>query len=159
MIEEARFFLRTALYTGLIGVIYWLVSHDRIGTILLAALFLAALFFVVVVAVTVPGASGDSGERASGDSGERAHGDSGAQGRGGPLGTVARLLGFDDAGRAEAMNLPDEVFPTRSGWPITVAIAALLMALGLLYGAWLWIPGAGLGIATGIGWLTQLEDG
>jgi hypothetical protein len=147
MIEEARFFLRTALYTGLIGVIYWLLSYDRIGTILLGALFLAAVFFVAIIAVTVPGARG------------RARDGSGAQARGGPLGPVARLLGFDDAGRAEAMKMPDEIFPTRSGWPVSLAVAALLLALGLLYGAWLWIPGLGLAIATGIGWLTQLEDG
>jgi hypothetical protein len=33
----------------------------------------------------------------------------------------------------------------------------MLVGLGLLYGPWLWIPGATLGAAATYGWITQTD--
>jgi hypothetical protein len=49
MAEELRFFLRTAVYGLAIAAIYWFVSYDVTGTVLLAAFGLAsgALFLLL----------------------------------------------------------------------------------------------------------------
>lgn len=44
--EEFRLFFRTALYVGGAGLVYWLVSLDAPGTVLLVALTFALLAFV-----------------------------------------------------------------------------------------------------------------
>ena len=36
MAEELRFFLRTAAYTAVIGVLYWIVSYEWAGSVMLA---------------------------------------------------------------------------------------------------------------------------
>ncbi|GGM08096.1 cytochrome c oxidase polypeptide 4 [Streptomyces fumigatiscleroticus] len=39
---------------------------------------------------------------------------------------------------------PLEFFPARSGWPVTTALGALLLALGVVYGLWLALLGLGV---------------
>lgn len=128
--EELRFFLRTALFTIVIGTIYWFVSYEEAGTALLAGIVASAVFFVVVIA---------AGVRAS---------------RRGGRGPKA-LLGFADTGPDNPLELAQDVFPTSSAWPLVISVAAALVGVGLIYGAWLWIPGAALGLAGAWGWLTE----
>ena len=132
MAEEVRFFLRVALFTTLIATIYWFVSYEEAGTVLLAGIVASAIFFMVLVL---------SGVRAA---------------RSGPK-SVTGLLGFDETGRNDPLALAEDTFPIASAWPAIASIAAVLLGLGLIYGAWLWIPGAGLGLACTWGWLTELE--
>jgi len=134
--EELRFFLRTAAYTGLIGTIYWFVSYEVAGTVLLAALFVAAVAFAAVAATTSPASRHPTGE------GSR----------------VARVAGFaEDPDAPAPLELEEDLFPTQSPWPAGMALALTLVTLGAVYGPWLWVPGAGLALSTGLGWATQLR--
>ena len=142
MSEEVRFFLRTALYTGIIATIYWLASYEEAGTVLLASLMGAAAFFVGIVSVLVRSTHHGAPDR-----------------RRGPAGLIKTVLGFDEAGAeasAAPMELADEVFPPRSIWPFVCAVAITILLLGLIYGPWLWIPGLGLTIAAALNWMTEL---
>ena len=134
MSEELRFFLRTALYTGLITVVYWLVAYEWAGTVLLAALFGAALSLVLTTAVIVPAT------------------------RSGRL-DVPGLLGFGEGKdeRQQALEVTEEGFPAASIWPVGLALGALLLGLGAIFGLWLLVPGIGLTLASGAGWVLQLE--
>ena len=134
MSEELRFFLRTALYTGLITVVYWFVAYEWAGTALLAALFGAALSFVLITAVIVPAT------------------------RSGRL-NVPGLLGFGEAAEEEQQPLEaaEEGFPAASIWPLGLALGALLIGIGAIFGLWLLVPGIGLTLAAGAGWILQLQ--
>lgn len=132
MAEEVRFFLRVALFTIVIGTIYWFVSYDIPGTALLAGIVASALFFIVLIAGGVHAV------------------------RKGPK-TVKGLLGFDESTRDDPLALAEDTFPTASAWPLIAALAAVLVAIGLVYGPWLWIPGAAIGLSCTWGWLTELE--
>lgn len=129
MPEELRVFVRAALYMALITAIYWVVSDEVAGTLLLAFLFVAAIVFVAL-----------------------------ARSIGRPSPRRSSLLAFDDEGGEEApLEIEEEPVVTTSVWPLVGAAAAMLVGLGLLYGPWLWIPGAGLAAAGAYGWITQTD--
>ena len=142
MPEEMRFFLRTALYTAGITVIYWLVSYEWAGTVMLTFLFLAAAFFI---------AAATNLHRTSSATPSTAPHETARRNR------LLQLVGFDpeDEEPGAPLKLEEEEFPGPSLSPLGVAVAATLVGLGLIYGAWLWIPGVSLGLATGTSWLTQ----
>lgn len=139
MAEELRFFLRTALYSAVIAAIYWFASYETAGTVLLVFVVLAAGLAVTVPALLVPVA------------------------RGGPwhvAGIVNRLLGFEeDRGPAhdQPLTAGPEPIPSSSPWPLLGGVAALLLALGIVFGPWLLAPGIVLIAITGFGWLVQLD--
>ena len=134
MNEELRFFLRIALYTGLITVVYWFVAYEWTGTVLLAALFGAALSFVLITAVIVPAT------------------------RSGRLNALG-LLGFSEgeSEREAALEIAEEGFPAASIWPVALALGGLFIGLGAIFGLWLLVPGIGLTLSAGTGWVLQLE--
>ena len=140
MSEELRFFLRTALYTGLITVVYWFVAYEWAGTVLLAALFGAALSFVLITTFIVPAT------------------------RSGRL-TAPGLLGFTegdgdgdgDGDRETALEIAEEGFPAASIWPVALALGGLFIGLGAIFGLWLLVPGIGVTLAAGAGWILQLK--
>lgn len=132
MAEEVRFFLRVALFTTIIATIYWFVSYEEAGTILLGGIVASAAFFIVLIAGGVPAA------------------------RRGPK-NLTGILGFDERAVDDPLALAEDTFPAASAWPVVASVAALLVGVGLIFGAWLWIPGAGLGLACTWGWLTELE--
>lgn len=131
-------FVRASLYVALITAIYWFVSYERAGTLLLLFLFVAAVLFVAVA-------------RSLGRKSERP--------RGGPLRRAASLVALDDEGGdvPPPLEVEEEPVVTTSPWPFGAALAALLIGLGLLYGPWLWIPGAGLALSVAYGWVTQTD--
>src|SRR5205823_5231455 len=55
--EELRFFLRTAAYTAVIGILYWIVSYEWAGSVMLAFVAVATGLVVVVFFIVV-GATG-----------------------------------------------------------------------------------------------------
>lgn len=132
MAEEVRFFLRVALFTTVIGTIYWFVSYEEAGSVLLAGIVASALFFIVLIV---------GGVRSV---------------RSGPK-NVKGILGFEETDRDDPLALGEDVFPTASAWPLIASVAAVLLTVGLVYGPWLWIPGVALGLTGVWGWLTELE--
>ncbi len=136
MSEEVRFFLRIAAYTAFIATVYWFVSYEPAGTVLLLFLLAAAGTFGLVVLSHVEAARGVASS-----------------------GMVRRALGFDDPtpSASEPLQIQEDLYPTATLWPLGVASGVTLAALGLIYGAWLWIPGLAMTIGCAISWLTELD--
>jgi Cytochrome c oxidase subunit IV len=142
--EEVRFFLRTALYTLTITVIYWFVSYEIAGSTLLLTLGLAAIFFVVVGVVMIR----QAGKHTVPDDTRSANG-------------LRRLVGFDEAageGAGFPLAIEEDLIPSSSIWPLVTAVAAFLLGLGLIYGGWMWGPATVLAIVALWGWVTQLYE-
>ncbi|MEU9071417.1 cytochrome c oxidase subunit 4 [Streptomyces sp. NPDC056353] len=62
-----------------------------------------------------------------------------------------RGLRAQDRGEGEVVDTagPLDFFPPRSPWPITIALAAVVLALGIVFGLWLALIGFGL-LAMGV---------
>jgi hypothetical protein len=129
MPEELRVFVRAALYVALATVVYVLVSDDLAGALLLAFLFAGAVVFVLLARAI--------GRR--------------------PAQRMSLIALDDEGGEAAPLEVEEEPVVTASAWPLLGAAAAMLVGLGLLYGPWLWVPGAGLAIAAAYGWITQTD--
>ena len=148
MSEELRLFLRVALYSVVAGTIYWFVSYEQAGSILFFGVVLGGAFFVAAFARAA---------RTRGTT--RAAPDGNAVQK-----SVARTkdtLGLTETqpeASSPPLELEEEPIAPTSIWPVATSIAALLLALGLVYGAWLWLPGAALAVLGAWGWLTQLRD-
>jgi hypothetical protein len=148
MAEELRFFLRTGVYAAVIAVVYWFASYDPLtdsydwaGTTLLAAAALAGIAVVAVMALFARRALGGRG--------------------GSTLGILARWMGLGDpAGTADDAPLAAglDPLPPSSAWPLVGGVAAALIGLGLVFGPWLWLPGAVLLAWTAWRWVTQLRS-
>lgn len=147
MAEELRFFLRTGVYSIVIGTIYWFVSYEVAGSVLLAFVVFAALAFVGVAGAFAREARDDI-----------------VPGRGSFLaravGAVNRVFGYGEdaaAASSDPLGAGLEPIPTGSIWPFVAGIAAVLLLLGLVYGPWLLLPGVVLAAGTVWGWVTQLD--
>ncbi len=145
MAEELRFFLRAALWTGGVAVVYWLVSYEPAGTVLLVATALAIVGLIAVLAALVPRTVDDLRSE-----------------RGGPIRRVAgamdRVVGFHErTDRPAPLEGGPDLVPLSSAWPIVTAAAAVIIGLGLIFGTWLLVPGIVLLVGGCIGWLTQLD--
>jgi hypothetical protein len=142
MAEEPRFFVRIALYVVVAGTIYWYVSYERAGSLLFA--FLAGGALLVAAGAGRIVRAGRSGERS----------------RDGLLAALDRTVGFGSHPGDESagpLDIEPEPVPPRSSWPALGAAAFLLVGLGLLYGAWFWLPGAVLAAVAAWGWTTELS--
>lgn len=147
MAEEVRFFLRIGLFAGFIGVVYWFLSYEIAGSVMLVALFAGASFFML--AMVVLGHAARPERRPEGRAGQR-----------GPLAWLDRVVGFDEPAEEttrSSLELAEDVVPPASIWPLLVALASALVGLGLLFGGWLWVPGVALALLSAAGWITQLE--
>lgn len=132
MAEEVRFFVRIALFTIVIGTIYWFMSYEEAGTVFFAGIVASATTFALVIAWRVRAAR--------------------QGGRG-----LKSLLGFEDAGEDRPLNLDEDTFPSASMWPAALSLALMLIGVGLIYGAWLWVPGVAIALSATWGWLTELD--
>lgn len=142
MAEELRFFLRTGLYVAVAAVIYWFVSHEAAGTVLLVVLALAVAALVGGVALLARSTVGE------------------LRPRHGPLDALNRLVGFHEPAvdeRGGALAEPPGRIPLASVWPPLAGVAALLAGIGLIFGPWLLLPGIALGALALWGWLVQLD--
>lgn len=140
MAEEFRLFLRTGLYVAGAALVYWLVSYEAAGTVLLVALLLAIVAFLAVGLAFTGGGMADDGHHV------------------GILGRVNRVIGFHERpGATGALEGEPELVPLSSAWPVVTAAAIVVIGMGLIFGAWLTVPGVALLVLGGLGWLTQLD--
>lgn len=129
MPEELRIFVRAGIYMALVTIVYWIVADEVAGTLLLGGLLLSSLVFVALAR--------SIGRRPA---------------------RRPSFVAFDEEGGEEApLEIEEEPVVTTSAWPILGAGAALLIGLGLLYGPWLWVPGAALAGTAAYGWITQTD--
>jgi hypothetical protein len=147
MAEEVRFFLRTALYTAVIGVVYWYLSYEVAGSVMLGFVAAATGVIVFVVVASVRAARGDP-----------------AGSSGGPVARIGRfglrVVGFTEpTGEADHEPLAAglDPLPRSSPWPFAGGIAAFILGLGLVYGPWLILPGIAAIVGVLLGWLTQYD--
>jgi Cytochrome c oxidase subunit IV len=149
MAEELRFFLRTAAYSALIGLVYWFVSYEVAGSVMLGFVVLATGLVVGIFFFAVRATRGELDPR-----------------RGGPMQrsglALARVFGFAEpqgAAGKEPIAAGLEPIPRGSIWPLVGGAAAAIVGLGLVYGPWLTLPGIVLVGFTIWGWLTQMDVG
>jgi hypothetical protein len=134
MPEEIRFFLRTAVYAGAIAAVYWFVSYEPAGSVMLLAVGISGAALAVVF-----GRSARAPIRI------------------GPV-TLARALAtFEEPveGSAAALALDEDEIPAASLVPLVVVAGAAAIAGGAVFGAWLWLPGAALAAIAGWSWLAE----
>jgi hypothetical protein len=153
MAEELRFFLRPALFTLVLAPIYWFASYDAsrdtydwAGTVMLAFVAFATAAYVSFVWVTTRSAHGEVAAPQGRLTGRVAH-------------LAGRIVGFDDppAEQEAPMSHAPDAAATRSAWPLVAGFGATLVLLGLVFGAWLLVPGIGLAAVASWGALRQLE--
>jgi hypothetical protein len=142
MAEELRFFIRVALYLIVADTIYWFVTYEWAGSVLMGTLALGAIFFAIAAGVTARGLRTSPVPEPL---------------RGGLIGGLDRALGFHEPPREDGpLDFEDEPIPPSSIWPLVASVGGLLLALGLVYGAWFWLPGASVVLLSIWGWLTEL---
>ncbi len=135
MAEERRVFYRIGSYALLVAPIYWFVSYEVAGTVLLGATAIACVALAVML-----------GRNATE-----------------PHRTVVQrakdVATFEDERGPEVqpLVLAEQAFPTLSLQPPLVGLAAGAIATGLVFGAWLWVPGAVLFAAGCWRWFTELD--
>jgi hypothetical protein len=147
MAEEVRFFLRTTLYSAAVGVLYWYISYEVAGSVMLAFVVLATGLVVGFLTIAV---RATRGELAAGD--------------GGAVSRLARPI-LQTVGVVVPRTAALEVrlgaglgrFPRGSAWPMIGGAGALLVGLGLVYGPWLLLPGIVVVAFTVWGWITQFD--
>lgn len=162
MAEELRFFVRVALYMIVADTIYWFATYEVVGTVLMGTLALGAVFFAIAAGITARGlGSGDTARIPAFDTslatGSRTYPDS-EQAQPGVIGRLNRTLGFHEPQRDHGpLDIEEEPIPPSSMWPLVASVGGLLLGLGLVYGAWFWLPGACVVLLSMWGWLTELS--
>ncbi|HJP71657.1 MAG TPA: hypothetical protein VJ975_08045, partial [Candidatus Limnocylindria bacterium] len=126
MAEELRFFLRTGVYSIIVGTVYWFVSYEVAGSVLLAFVVFAALAFVGVSGAFVKQAR-DRIVPQEGSVARRF------------VGAVNELFGYGEetSSSSDPLGAGLDPVPLGSIWPFVAGIAAVLILLGLVYGPWL----------------------
>lgn len=129
MSEERRVFLRTAAYALGIAVVYWFVSYEVAGTVLLVVLGVAA----AALTAMLPSGRGPR-----------------------PLRLPIDAVTFGDHDEP-TMEIEEVPLPALSIQPFFVAVGAAGITLGLVFGAWLWLPGALVLVGASGRWFTELD--
>lgn len=128
MPEELRFFVRTAMFGFALAVIYWLVSHDAIGTVFLAGFGGAAAMLAIALGVAVHHA-------------------------GRPItGRPWRWIGLE---RTQGLPIADEPdrLPTSTATPLIAGAGLALAALSLAYGPVFLVAAAPPLLVAGVRWV------
>lgn len=125
--EEVRFFARIAVYALVVGIVYWFLTYETAGTVLLIGFGLCALFAGLILG---HGTRGVASSRIGSSAGPAAGGD------------PERPL-LDESGRLPAPGLA----------PLGMGFGLAMAALGVAFGPWLILAGLVLVAWAGWGWL------
>ena len=140
MIEERRFFLRVGAFAALVSVVYWFSSYEIAGSVMLLTLGVAAGSLTAILA------RGGSAR------------DKDAVGSPGALfGALATFEERDD--NPSSLKLEERPVPDATLVPLVVATGGGAIAMGLVFGAWLWLPGAAVAFGAGTRWLRGATRG
>ncbi len=137
MTDEAALLLRVSVFGLLAGAVYWLLSYEPLGTVVLLVLGagpgFAGLFIVVH-------------RRHSGE-------------RGTLPDVLRRFAGVPRADPPGPKTLEDEdlaVLPLPSIWPFAASLGLSIALSGLVFGLWLVILGLGVALYSGWGWVAAV---
>jgi hypothetical protein len=127
--EETRLFVRSFLFALVVATVYWIVSYDYIGTILLGGFSLASLFAFSVLRGGEP--KRDTERTARAEQGE---------------GRARRILDWIGTSERPGEERPFEDeggrLPAGSLAPVLVGVGIALIGLGLVFGLWSIVAGA-----------------
>lgn len=118
MAEEIRFFQRIAVFGILIGVVYWFVSYEIVGTVLLLGFGIATGLAFVVLRRGEPRPTGPVASDVGGSVDQGLASGGQARETDGPFG--------DESGPV----------PTRSAAPVTMGLGIALIGLSAAFGPW-----------------------
>jgi hypothetical protein len=141
MAEEVRFFGRLSLYALIVGVIYWLLSHEMAGTVLLLGFGIATGVGFLVLRQGAPRTRGGVDWEADDAIGEG-------------IGVEGASSSFPMTGPADG-PFGDESGPVpgRSSAPLVVGFGVAVIALGAAFGLWFVIVGAVPLVIGSLDWL------
>ncbi len=129
MPEETRLFIRSFIFAAVVATIYWFVSYDWAGTVLLGAFSLASLVAFAVLRAEEP-------HRAGGGTGQPDRAE-------GIVGHVADWVGTTEhPGMERPFEDEQGRIPIGSIAPLMIGVGIALMALGLIFGVWSILAGA-----------------
>ncbi|HWP62576.1 MAG TPA: hypothetical protein VNO86_03815 [Candidatus Binatia bacterium] len=134
--EEVRFFGRIALYALVVGVVYWFLTYETAGTVLLVGFGLCALFASLVLGHGARGVGAGAGRPVGAGAGR-------AVGERPPTETDPERPFVDESGRLPAPGLA----------PFGMGVGLAMAALGIAFGPWLVLAGLVLVAWAGLGWL------
>jgi len=127
--EETRLFVRSFLFALVVATIYWIVSYDYVGTILLGGFSLASLFAFSLLRGGEPKRDKERTSRAE----QRE-------------GLAARILDWIGTNERPGEERPFEDeggrLPAGSLAPVLVGVGIALIGLGLVFGLWSIVAGA-----------------
>ncbi len=120
MPEETRVFIRSCIFAAVVATAYWFLSHDPIGTVLLAGFGVASFSLVFTLRRGRSRGAADTRAREAGI---------GAR--------IADLVGTSER-PGEDRPFEDERgrIPTGSIAPFLIGVAVAMAALGLIFGPW-----------------------
>ncbi len=126
MAEEIRLFLRSAVYAAVVAVVYWFLSYDPVGTVLLGGFSLASWVAVGLLRRGQPHAARLPSDGRPGDAVDR------------PF--------LDESGRT----------PSPSGAPVLVGLGIGIAGMGAVFGLWFVIAGAIPFVLGALDWLQDM---
>ena len=139
MTDEAGVLLRVSIFGFVIGIVYWFLTYEWLGTVCLLTLGAG------------PGVAGlilIQEQRARGGAGEpRAE-------------ALRRLAGIPPPDPPGPKDLAAEdlgVLPLPTIWPLAASLGVAVLFTGLIYGLWLVILGLGLLVYAVWGWLAAVN--
>ncbi len=138
--EEVWFFLRISAYAIFIGLVYWFLTYESAGTVLLLGFGIAAGFGTLILGAGARGRSARTGGRSESAVADAASPDQvpGA----GPADLAPDGPFGDERGR----------LPGASIAPFVLAVGAAFGGLGLVFGPWLLLVGLAIGITAALDW-------
>ena len=131
MPEEVRLWLRTAGFGLAIAVIYWFVSYEIAGTLLLVGFGIGGAFLAVLMAMALR----RGGHRIDG--------------------RPWTWLGLAAEDSANVLTDEEARMPAGSYAPIVLGLGISIAALGLVYGPWLVVAAIPLVLAGGRIWFRE----
>ena len=138
MTDEAGILLRVSVFGFVVGIIYWYLSYEPLGTVGLLLLGAGPGFAGLVLLQ------------------ERRH-QGARQSRADALRRFAGLPPADPPGRPDLEADDLGVLPLPSIWPLGAALGVAILLTGLIYGLWLVVLGGVVAAYSVWGWLSAVN--
>ena len=139
MTDEAGVLLRVSIFGFVIGIVYWFLTYEWLGTVCLLTLGAG------------PGVAGlilIQEQRARGGA---------AEPRAEALRRLAGIPPQDPPGPKDLAAEDLGVLPLPTIWPLAASLGVAVLFTGLIYGLWLVILGLGLLVYASWGWLAAVN--